>query len=103
MYLRLNFLLPDEQHAQEVIESLSAAGIQSHSIHAHKRNLEQAFGDETAGHSWQRIDHAERMEAWAWRADLGIFILALVGLGISLWMSSLVFSVIFPIPTGFGR
>lgn len=94
MYYRLYFLLPDETHAQRAMDSLKQAGVKPTMMHAHQRNVPDA-ADESDTAPWQRVKRAEKMEAWAWRADLAIFFLALLGLVVSLWMGSTWFSIGF--------
>ena len=94
MYRRLYFLLPDEQHAREVMQDLADAGVRENSIHAHQRTRQGDARDADSRASWQRLDRAEKVEAWAWRADLLIFFLALAGLGFALWMDSLLLAIV---------
>jgi hypothetical protein len=90
MYLRLYFLLPDEDHARAAINTLKGAGISDRKIRAHKRNKHQV------GHvsTWQRLDPAERFERIAWRVDLALFFIALLMFCIALWQASVTMIVL---------
>ena len=90
MYLRLYFLLPDEQRCKQVINTLLNNGVSRKKIRAHQRNT----GKQNIGDAWQRIHRAEQLEAVAWRADLVIFFLALLALAVSLWMGSILWSIV---------
>lgn len=94
MYRRLFFLLPDEQHARQAMQDLVDAGIRENALHAHQRRSRDSSGDVASGKAWRRVDRAEQVEAWAWRADLVIFFLALLGLCLALWYGSVLFSVV---------
>lgn len=94
MYRRLFFLLPDEQHARQAMQDLVDVGIPENFIRAQQRQGRDHAGEFAGSKAWQRVDRAEKVEAWAWRADLVIFFLALLGLVIALWYGSVLFSVV---------
>jgi hypothetical protein len=94
MNRRLFFLLPDEQHARQAMQDLIDAGIHKNAVSAHQRHSRDNAGEIASGKVWQRVHRAEQVEAWAWRTDLVIFFLALIGLGFALWYGSVLFSVV---------
>ncbi|MBE9567216.1 MAG: hypothetical protein IMF14_00880 [Proteobacteria bacterium] len=82
MLRRLYFLFPDEPHAQRVVDKLLGLDIPERRIHSIARGVEL----ETLPQSTQRQknDTAYYLEWFFWRANLAVFVLALIASVIAL-------------------
>ena len=79
MFIRLYFLLPNEQLTKKVITELTQEGIHYKNIHALARN-ETADSSLPSATKWQKIDISHIIEKFAWNINLAIFIMAFLGL-----------------------
>ena len=91
MFLRLYFLLPDEQQAAKLVQDLETAGIKRKHLHAHARNEEQ-LGGLPRRTKWQAADAGRFIEDFAWNTDLSIFFVASIGMFITLFLEAYVWS-----------
>jgi hypothetical protein len=79
MNRRLYFLIPDRQHALDVVDELVAHGIDVSHMHAIGDRRTRLDGlPRTSPH--QRNDTAQRVEKICWNANLASFALALIAL-----------------------
>ena len=92
MNRRLNFLIPDRQHALDVVDELVAHGIEVANMHAIGDQRTRLDGLPRSS-SRQRNDAAQRVEKICWNANLASFALALTALivmpavyGLSWWL-----------------
>lgn len=86
MFLRLYFLLPDENTAVKVVDDLTQAGIDMRNLHAHVKHISSSSLPATT--RWQQMDLAQSLENVIWRSDLVIFFVALVLFLVTLAMGS---------------
>lgn len=82
MSRRLFFLFPDEEHAQDVVDELVYRRIPKRRIHAIARGVELKTLPEATER--QKNDTAFRVENLLWRANLAVFVLALLVFIVSL-------------------
>jgi hypothetical protein len=83
---RIYFVVPDYSHARRIVAELEAASIPAAQMHTLADNQDLAgLPPVTAG---QRQDRVWLWERLAWNADLAIFFLALLGLGLALYLGS---------------
>ena len=90
---RLYFVLPDPQHARQVANDLTRAGIERSRIHALARSDVDLSGLPTATEA-QRRDVVWRTERLLWGANLGLFWIAAAGLVAGLLCGSATASVL---------
>lgn len=76
MFLRLYFLLPDENTTQTVVDDLTKTGIELRNLHAHVR--QDSTSNLPATSRWQKMDLAQSLEKVIWGSDLVIFFIALI-------------------------
>ena len=91
MFLRLYFLLPDENTAEKVVDDLGQTGIEFRNLHAHVKHV--SSDQLPAATRWQKIDLAQSLENVIWRSDLIIFFIALMIFLAVLIMGSLYWSL----------
>ncbi|MDH5471860.1 MAG: hypothetical protein OEY87_05805 [Gammaproteobacteria bacterium] len=84
MFLRLYFLLPNEELTQRLIPELVQHGVSKNNIHAIVRNKTTDISlPET--NKWQKKDFSHQLENFAWNSNLAIFFLAFLSLALCLW------------------
>lgn len=76
---RIYFVLPDPQHARQVVNDLTQGGVERSDIHALARSDVDLFGLPVATEA-QRRDTVWRAERLLWCANQGLFWLAAAGL-----------------------
>ena len=91
MFLRLYFLLPDENTAQKVVDDLNQTGIDFRNLHAHVKHV--SSDQLPAATRWQKMDLAQSLENVIWHSDLIIFFIALIVFLAVLVMGSLYWSL----------
>ena len=94
MYLRLYFLLPDEDQARKVVNHLLDEGLHARNIHAHQHSVDMSKTDLPAARMWKKLDLAQQVEDVAWRTDLIIFFIALAVFLVAVFMANILFTVI---------
>lgn len=83
MFVRLYFLLPNEETAQQLVPGLLNSGINKDNIHALVRNSRPG-SDLPSTTKWQRMDLSHMIESVAWNTNLLVFFLALASLPVFL-------------------
>jgi hypothetical protein len=81
MNQRLYFLLPDREHTLRIVAELREQGFESGQLHTLAGRGQTTEGLPGSG-SHQRTDFAGRVEYWAWRADLVLFLLAAIAMAV---------------------
>ena len=94
MYLRLYFLLPDENLARRVVDDLIDSGLQSKHIHAHRRINHSDTSGLKRPRMWQTLDLAEKIENVVWKGDLIVFFVAFAVFIYSLSTSHIVLTIV---------
>ena len=61
MYLRLYFLLPDEDQARKVVNHLLDEGLHARNIHAHQHSVDMSKTDLPAARMWKKLDLAQQV------------------------------------------
>ena len=86
MFLRLYFLLPNEELTQKVISELINARVSKNNIHAiiRHKSPNSSLPDSS---KWQRMDISQQIENYAWNANLVIFFIAFISLIYFLFMN----------------
>ena len=91
MLRRLFFLFPDEAHAQRVVNHLTFLGISERNIHAIAHGVELKTLPRATER--QKNDTAFRLESFLWRANLFLFVIALLALIVSLVLTAFYWSL----------
>jgi len=91
MLRRLFFLLPDEEHAQRVVNHLLFLSISERNIHAIAHGVELKTLPKATER--QKKDTAFRVENFLWSANLFLFVAALMTFLVSLVMTEFYWSV----------
>ena len=86
MFLRLYFLLPNEELTQQIVSELIKANISKNNIHAiiRKQSPNSSLPDSS---KWQRMDISQQIENYAWNTNLIVFFLALISLPVFLFFN----------------
>jgi hypothetical protein len=87
MNQRLYFLLPDREHAQDVISQLKERGVNTRQMHTLAGKGLSADGL-PASKSILRDDLAGRLEFWGWRSNLALFFISALTLVAMLFMNA---------------
>ncbi len=91
MLRRLFFLLPDEAHAQRVVNHLVFLNVSERNIHAIGHNINPGALPEATER--QKKDTAFRVENFLWNANLFLFVIALLTFVVSLAMTQFYWSL----------
>jgi hypothetical protein len=81
MNQRLYFLLPDREHTLRIVNELQQQGFRSRHMHTLAGRGQSTEGLPVSD-SHQRNDFANRIEYWAWRANLTLFFVAAITVAI---------------------
>lgn len=86
MFLRLYFLLPNEELTQQIIPELLNANVRKNNIHAiiRKQSPNSSLPDSS---KWQRMDISQQIENYAWNTNLIVFFLAFISLPVFLFLN----------------
>ena len=86
MFLRLYFLLPNEELTQQIIPELLNANVSKNNIHAiiRKQSPNSSLPDSS---KWQRMDISQQIENYAWNTNLIVFFLAFISLPVFLFLN----------------
>lgn len=87
MNTRLYFLIPDREHAREVVNELVAQGVSRQQMHTLAGKGQSTTGLPGVNHH-QRNDYAGRIEFWSWRINLLVFLLAAIVLAMMIWQQT---------------